>query len=149
MTTLEGRTRLIRVAAVLRAGERMPRDDALWLAEAFEACSRGADLDYALGVRRRPGQRSVETLDAIQLRDRLIREAADTVFSSLSANRRAQAEAIAKELRNYFALGWLRDRGAEICPPRDKRRAMFWQILKAHPVALSSDRIRKILGREL
>jgi hypothetical protein len=137
--------RLAILAARLRMGILDPQTREQ-LAESLERIADGEDAAAALGVKRGPGQRTLQTCAALAERDRLLRHAAERFLGGLSVA--AQAEFLHKELLRYSASAWQRERTFEGCP--DRRRGTIyeclWRVLKLHDRVLSARSLRQILA---
>lgn len=132
----------------LRTGRPICEADRQLLVEGIAAWlgARGeVPLDRALGLVPAPSRRSPHTIEALRLRDQLIRETAAAHFPGPS--QKAKAEQIAVALARYAASGWRHERTKEACPHAPGTlRAALWGILTASPVPLSERRIRAILS---
>jgi hypothetical protein len=137
--------RLAAAAANLRTGTLDPKTREQ-LAESLERIASGEDAATALGVKRTPGQRTVQTCSALAERDRLLREAAERFQGGLSVA--AQAECLRKELLRYHASAWQRERVREQCPDRHlgNLNEYLWRVLKSRDYVLSARALRLILA---
>ena len=96
----------------------------------------------------RRGHRSAATLDAINLRNELLLEAARRFFAG--ASDREAARQLRAALSRYREGRWRRDRSEATCPPRHLGRLdeMLWMILKVRDHVPPSERlIRLVLSR--
>ena len=137
--------RLAAAAANLRNGALDP-ETREQLAESLERIAAGEDAAAALGVKRAPGQRTLQTSTALAERDRLLREAAERFLGGLSVA--AQAECLHKQLSRYCASAWQRERVCEQCPDRHSGtlHECLWAALKLHDRVLSTRSLRQILA---
>ena len=137
--------RLSAIAADLRVGALDP-ETREQLAESLERIAAGEDAATALGVKRAPGQRTLQTCAALAERDRLLREAAKRFLGGLSVA--AQADRLHKELSRYCASAWQRERVCEQCPDRHlgTLHECLWTVLKLHDRVLSARSLRLILA---
>ena len=112
----------------------------------LERIAAGEDAAAALGVKRAPGQRTLQTYAALAERDRLLREAAERFLGGLSVA--AQAECLHMQLSRYSASAWQRERVHEQCPDRHlgTMHECLWAALKLHDHVLSTRSIRLILA---
>lgn len=106
---------------------------------------RASAFDDSAPVDRR-GKRLPETIEAIALRDALLREAAARFCAGMTDH---QASALLHvKLLRYQTSAWRRDRAEAECPLRLAGRldAVLWQILKTHDHVCSAMTIRRALG---
>ncbi len=87
--------RLVAIASDLRIGA-LNRETREQLAESLERIAAGEDAAAVLGVKRAPGQRTLQTYAALAERDRLLREAAERFLGGLSVA--AQADCLHKAI---------------------------------------------------
>ena len=92
---LQPHARLAAIAASLRIGALDP-ETREQLAESLERIAAGEDAAVVLGVKRSPGQRTLQTCAALAERDRLLREAAERFLGGLSVA--AQADCLHKAI---------------------------------------------------
>ena len=125
-------------------------DDAAWLANAVRQIEQGKSPLQALELARRPGQRSIATVAALDQCDVWLCEAAAKFFPGLS--RPQQAQKICDGLIRYRNSAWQRGECSEVeCPRkhRDRIEKYYWHILKARDRPLAAATICRKLGREL
>ena len=117
------------------------------LAEMLGRAVAGVDAAEALGIKRKPGQRTWQTGEALVERDHLLREAAAQFLTGLSVA--GQARRLHLEWSRYHAGAWQRERVLERCPDRHVGtvRELLWRVLKLHDRVLSARTLRLMLAR--
>ncbi len=142
---MDPHARLAAAAASLRNGTLGPEGRDL-LAAMIERIAGGEDAAAALGVKRAPGQRTLQTCKALAERDRLLRDAAERFLGGLSVAELAHR--LHKELLRYSASAWQRERVCEQCPDRHLGTIyeFLWRALKLHDRVLSARSLRLILA---
>jgi hypothetical protein len=108
---------------------------------------RASAFDDSAPVDRR-GKRLPETIEAIALRDALLREAAARFCAGMTPFQAAQVLHV--KLLRYQTSAWQRHRSAEECPPRLAGRdgELLWQILKARDHVLCAAMIEAVLKKQ-
>jgi hypothetical protein len=99
-------------------------------------------------LRRRPGQRSWQTLAIDEARYAKI----DSIGKAFWPNTNVSecARRFHRALSQYHGGRWRRDRFCAECPTDlSPLHQQLWQLLKLHDRVLSEDRLRRILGHEL
>jgi len=143
--------RLRTLAAALRGRNTIAEDTADDLADGIEAYLEGeAELESALGLKPAPGGRQWRTEQAINERDRVLREAAALYWPDRPVAE--QAREMAAALARYAATGWPRHRSLAACPERlhGTFSALAWHVLRARDFVLVERVLRRILaGLEL
>jgi hypothetical protein len=141
-----GGMRLRRIAAAIRAGRALDREDEHWLATVLDRILTGEPADVALGLKARPGQRTWHTRAVLTERNRLLKEAARRFLSGLSLAE--QAHRLSIELSRYRATAWQRERTSDHCPNRHHGtiREFVWRALKLHDRPLSARSLRLVLA---
>lgn len=137
--------RLVATAASLRNGTLGPEDRDL-LATMIERIADGEDAATALGVKRAPGQRTLQACAALAERNRLLRDAAARFLGGLSVAE--QAHRLYRDLSRYCATAWQRERVCEQCPDRHlgSLHEFLWAALKHRDYVLSVRSLRLILA---
>lgn len=135
--TMTAHVRIAALINALKAGEPLAAEDARWLGSSLES-ERPL---RALGLTRSPGQRSLATIAATELRNQLLREAAEKHFPGFSKSK--QAETLFKGLQRYRCSAWERERSEVECPLKrlGKPEDFYWRILKARDRQLSAKTI--------
>lgn len=105
-----------------------------------------ATLDEALGLHRRPGQRSVATTTKKAGRDQMLCDAASTFWPDKPVT--FQARRLATAISRYASSAWPRERHLVECPPAriGKIESVAWTILKVDDRVLGWDRIKRIVS---
>ena len=121
------------------------------LTAAAEACRRygfheATEILIAEARRPAPGQRSVETTEALARRDALIRDCVSIHYGEHSDS--AAAELLQVDLARYAASAWRHERDADKVPDhrRSKPSGYFWRILQIDEHVLSARQIRRVLA---
>jgi hypothetical protein len=146
MHALAAATRLRRLAAALRAHERVPLDDAVPIANAIDLhLQSGINLETALGLKAEAGHLHWRTQAKIARRDQFLRDAARQFCESNTV--RGQAVWVANKLHDYETTGWVRERLLDECPSHRKKHVegLLWQALNQYPRAVRWDRLQRIL----
>jgi hypothetical protein len=139
--------RLRRISTAVHSGLAPDSNDMHWMASALDRILNGEPADAALGIKRRSGQRSFNTITALDQRDRLFREAAKRFLGGMSIN--AQAHRLHEQLSRYQSSAWTRERVCEACPDRHQRTIyeFLWRALKSHDHVLSARSLRDVLAK--
>lgn len=100
--------------------------------------------DVPLGGR---GHRTGVTLDAINQRDRLLRQAADRFCAGMTD--RAAAAMLHTKIARYRSGAWRRDAAELLCPVRYRGTIteLLWCLLKVRDAVPSERLIRMVLSR--
>ncbi len=137
--------KLADLAEALKLGGALSDEVREQLSEAFDRITAGEPADVALGIRLKPGQRSLQYVRRHEHRNATLRETAVRFWpGSLPPE---QARHIAEGLARYRSAGWRFDRIVDQCPARllGTKQEAFFYILKQVDAALTVPTIRLIL----